>query len=105
MDSCKLPYEIVLIMTPARYWDRMWDRERGKDFDFGSVARNSCNALASAMVSAMATALPSPAFSSLFRFLFSSGECPGEYRNGCILPGEGSMEPCLSGSGYRSVYL
>ena len=65
--------------------------------DVKIVARNSSNALASAMVSTMATALPSPAFSFLFSFLFSSGECPGEHRNGCILPGEGSMEPCLSG--------
>jgi hypothetical protein len=36
MDSCKLPYNIILIMTPARCWDRVWDRERGKDFDFRS---------------------------------------------------------------------
>ena len=69
------------------------------------VAINSSNALATATVCTMATALPSPAFSFLFSFLFSSGECPGEHRNGCILPGEGSMEPWLSGSGYRSVYL
>ena len=52
------------------------------------VARNSSNALASAMVSAMATALPSLAFQRfLFSFVFSSGECPGKHR---ILPGERS---------------